>query len=296
MCRQTTKNYNRLFLELLHELKEKDDPAVVEDFLLRQDADSGFWPRDADVRYVFRSQPLYTQLTRSRLHLLLSELEDELYTGKTERLVYSGKLTIEHLMPQQWEAHWPLSAGGVEAHERRQALIHTLGNLTLLTRKLNPAVSNAAWEHKHSEILLHSGLSLNRSLPTNWDEDCIVARADHLAQVFCGRWPRPEGGTATPTVNAVPQPRRADPVASRVMGTVSSPKPRRDVARHIQEAFAGLPIGTVLAVAEIVAVRTSQYEAGEISPGAVAARFRSDNVPGVRTVPGSSPLSARKVG
>ena len=37
------------------------------------------------------------------------------------------------------------------------------------------------------------------------------------------------------------------------------------------------------------------YEAGEITAGAVAARLRADNVPGIRAVPGSSPLSARKI-
>ena len=294
VCRQTTKNYNRIFLELLHALKEKDDPTVVQDFLQRQDADSGFWPRDADVRYVFRSQPLYKQLTRARLRLLLGELEDELYTGKTERQLYTSKLTIEHLMPQVWETHWPLSRSNSNGAERRQILIHTIGNLTLLTRALNPSVSNGAWGRKHSEILLHSGLSLNRSLPSVWEEDCIVARADHLAQVFCRRWPRPDGGTATPPVTVVPVAGRAEAAKSRraVVGQGS----RRDVARHIQEAFAGMPIGTVLTRAQIVAVRTSQYEAGEISPGAVGARLRSDNVPGVRTVPGLSPLAARKTG
>lgn len=63
----------------------------------------------------------------------------------------------------------------------------------------------------------------------------------------------------------------------------------------MREAFAGLPVGSVLTVAQIVAVRTSQYEAGEISAGAVTARLNSDNVPGIRAVPGSSPLSARKI-
>jgi hypothetical protein len=196
VCRQTTKNYNRLFLDLLKELKVKDDPAVVEDFLLRQDADSGFWPGSADVRYVFRTQPLYKQLTRTRLRLILAELEDELYEGKTERLVYNGELTVEHLLPQAWEAHWPLRQTDVEAYERRHSLVHTAGNLTLLTRKLNPAVSNGPWTTKRREILLHSALSLNRSLPARWDEEVIIARADHLAETFCRRWPRAGGASS----------------------------------------------------------------------------------------------------
>ncbi|MEU3200994.1 DUF262 domain-containing HNH endonuclease family protein [Streptomyces sp. NPDC006996] len=301
VCRLTTKNYNRLFLELLKELKAKDDPAVVTDFLLRQDADSGYWPRDHDIRYVFRSQPLYKHLTRARLRLVLAELEATLYSGKTERIVHDGELTIEHLLPQSWEAHWPLSDdaghGSVEAHQRREALVHTLGNLTLLTGKLNPAVSNGPWERKRAEILQHSALSLNRSLAERWDEGTIMARADHLAEAFCGRWQRPEGGaSALPVASlsaSVAAARTNTPVDRPT--TVKVPQPRRDVALHMREAFAGLPVGSVLTVAQIVAARTSQYEAGEISAGAVTARLNSDNVPGIRAVLGSSPLSARKI-
>ncbi|PNV30905.1 hypothetical protein C1708_33035 [Streptomyces sp. DH-12] len=301
VCRLTTKNYNRLFLELLKELKAKDDPAVVTDFLLRQDADSGYWPRDHDIRYVFRSQPLYKHLTRARLRLVLTELEATLYSGKTERIVHDGELTIEHLLPQSWEAHWPLpddaGHGSVEAHQRREALVHTLGNLTLLTGKLNPAVSNGPWERKRAEILKHSALSLNRSLPERWDEDTIMARADHLAEAFCRRWQRPEGGASAlpvaPLSTSVAAARTNTPVDRPA--AVKVPQPRRDVALHMREAFAGLPVGSVLTVAQIVAARTSQYEAGEISAGAVTARLNSDNVPGIRAVLGSSPLSARKI-
>ncbi|MFF9489211.1 DUF262 domain-containing protein [Streptomyces sp. NPDC014676] len=296
VCRLTTKNYNRLFLELLKELKAKDDPAVVTDFLLRQDADSGYWPRDRDIRDVFRSQPLYKHLTRARLRLVLAELEATLYSGKTERIVHDGELTIEHLLPQSWEAHWPLpddaGRGSVEAHQRREALVHTLGNLTLLTRKLNPAVSNGPWEHKRAEILQHSALSLNRSLAARWDEETILARADHLTEAFCRRWQRPEGGAPALPASG-PATQESAPVGRPA--TVKVPQTRRDVALHMREAFAGLPVGSVLTVAQIVAVRTSQYEAGEISAGAVAARLHSGTVPGIRVVPGSSPLSARKI-
>lgn len=303
VCRLTTKNYNRLFLELLKELKAKDDPAIVPDFLLRQNSDSGFWPSDHDIRFVFCSQPLYKQLTRTRLRLLLAELEDALYSGKTERLIHGGELTIEHLLPQAWEEHWLLpdstDHASIQARERRQSLLHTLGNLTLLTRRLNPSVSNGSWENKRSDILLHSALSLNRSLPAQWDEDAILTRADYLSQVFTRRWPRPHQDATTPSLPSIPTP--PPPRAGQEATSIGRPAPvrlpqaRRDVARHIQEAFARFPAGSVLTVAQIVQIPTSQYRAGEISAGAVNARLRADNVPGIRAVPGSSPLSARKI-
>ncbi|MEU4167101.1 DUF262 domain-containing HNH endonuclease family protein [Streptomyces sp. NPDC026665] len=307
--RLTTKNYNRLFLELLKELKAKDDPAVVSDFLLRQDADSGRWPTDHDMYAVLCTQPLYRQLTRARMRLILTELEDALYTGKTERLVHDGTLTIEHLLPQAWESHWPLPTIGpdsAEARERRRTLLHSLGNLTLLTRSLNPAVSNGPWQDKRADILLHSALSLNRSLPEQWDEDAITARAAHLADAFCNRWQHPAGRTpvsasaallppapaANPAPVSVPAPAHASSIRPVVAGI---PSARRDVARHIHEAFAQYADGRVLTVAQIAAAGTSQYQPGEISPGAVAARLRANTVDGVESVADSSPLSARRV-
>ncbi len=130
-----------------------------------------------------------------------------------------------------------------------------------------------------------------------WDEEAILARADHLVEAFCRRRQRPEGGVPALPVADLPAPglgaQKITPVGRRV--TVKVSRARRDVARHIREAFTGLPVGSVLTVAQTVAARTSQYGAGEISAGAVAAGLRTDNDPGIRVVPGSSPLSARKI-
>jgi hypothetical protein len=124
---------------------------------------------------------------------------------------------------------------------------------------------------------------LNRSLPAQWDEEAILARADHLSEVFSRRWQRPEGGAPASSVAALQAARETTPVGRPA--TVKVPQARRDVARHMREAFAGLPVRSTLTVSQIVAVRTSQYEAGEISAGAVAARLRADNVPGIRPCP-----------
>jgi hypothetical protein len=71
---------------------------------------------------------------------------------------------------------------------------------------------------------------------------------------------------------------------------------RRDVAKHILECFEGLEGGAELTVGEIVSAPSSQYDAGEISPGAVRARLEAGTVPGVEAVAGRSPMTARLVG
>lgn len=80
-----------------------------------------------------------------------------------------------------------------------------------------------------------------------------------------------------------------------VESTSSVPLGRRDVALHIQACFDGMPEGAELTVAEIVAAPSSQYGAGEVSPGAVGARLRAGTVAGIETVPGRTPLTARAI-
>lgn len=127
-------------------------------------------------------------------------IERGLYTGLTERVEFERSLTLEHLMPQHWEAYWPLPCPpddriAVEqaARARRNAL-HKIGKLTLLTKKLNPSVSNGPWIDKRNAILDHAALNLSRPLrhAESWDEQTIHARSESLFAVALRIWPRPQ--------------------------------------------------------------------------------------------------------
>ncbi|MCC6179449.1 MAG: DUF262 domain-containing protein [Chloroflexi bacterium] len=203
VCRMTTKDYNKLFLELIAQLKDRD-PAAVSDvisgFLREQTADSRLWPTDSQLRDAFLTLPLYQLLTRGRLRMVLEGLEDSLRSPKSEGPVTKGGLTIEHVMPQAWRDYWPLAAdAGATAAEVRDRLVQTIGNLTLVTARLNPALSNSAWADpaeacKRKGLADHSVLQLNRKLleaaPTTWDEASIQARGAELARLAATVWPR----------------------------------------------------------------------------------------------------------
>jgi hypothetical protein len=77
----------------------------------------------------------------------------------------------------------------------RDTVIHTLGNLTLLTMSLNPSIGNAGYGEKRQEILKHSELALNRYFHDKdrdeWNEDKIAKRADELFTVAVKVWPYP---------------------------------------------------------------------------------------------------------
>ena len=73
--------------------------------------------------------------------------------------------------------------------DKRNRLVDSLGNLTLLTRSLNPSLSNSKWSEK-KESFSESLLVLNREIAKSdqWDEDSISQRADKLCSVILDRW------------------------------------------------------------------------------------------------------------
>jgi hypothetical protein len=151
------------------------------------------------------SEPLYKRLTRPRLRMILLAIEARLHSQFSEAVALTDdKLQIEHVMPQSWEDHWPLPADQDPGHakDRRNALLHTIGNLTLVTKKLNPSLSNAPWlaassggKSKRAGLHGHSILRLNHELVHSnedaWDEDRIEARSAVLLQHAIAVWGPP---------------------------------------------------------------------------------------------------------
>lgn len=204
ICRLTTKNYNRLFLELLSDIKtagESFTNKAVRAFLLRQTADSGRWPSDEEFYKAWLDVPIYHAITRPRLRMILRALDEGLHTSKTESYRLKETLTVEHFMPQLWKDHWPLQEVDREEPfeernqrvEKRNHLVQTIGNLTLLTQSLNPYLSNGPLAKKKADILRHSATNINRFLTDidSWDETAILNRSKELFDFAVGIWPHP---------------------------------------------------------------------------------------------------------
>ncbi|WP_280510532.1 DUF262 domain-containing protein [Nocardia farcinica] len=314
ICRLTSKNYNRLFLELLRRLSTSDRSAddVIEQFLVSQDSESGLWPNDSDLHQALRDLPLYRLFKRDRLQRLLLAFEQHLTTDRTEPIPPSSKLSVEHLMPRSWQQHWELPADPIAAEaeeERRAALLDTIGNLTLVTGKLNSSLSNSAWSTKREHLLAHSALTLNRSLPTDWTTTSIERRSEMLARAATTMWPRPAAATDSSSRitdaardlrpdrdRASTAPHRRGATATAVAST------RRDIGQHIIHAFADLDVGDFLTIGEIRKTPSPQYPVNDLpSAGAISARLfpgngRHTTVPGVVGVISGGRRGARKTG
>jgi hypothetical protein len=207
LCRATAKDVNRTVLDMLKEL-ERHGPAVagdtIEDFLNSQTADSRYWPTNEMVQQSMAVLPLYKNLTRPRLRMLLEALEDARRGPLGEGQPCPRNLTVEHVMPQAWREFWGEDVEGDEiAQLHRDQLIHTLGNLTLVNGKLNPTLSNRPWSDadapeakgKRSYLLEHSELKLNADLVTQhetaWSESDVRGRTTNLVERMAKIWTRP---------------------------------------------------------------------------------------------------------
>lgn len=237
VCNVTTKGYNRLVVDLIADLRAQGSfsAAAIREFLLKQTAESSFWPTDDDFVTAWRDERVYW-FKKSKVRMILEAMDTHQQDAKAEDVKYADyreKLTIEHLLPQNWREHWPLPAGvpADEAAERRERALHTFGNLTLLNGKLNPAVSNGPWSAKIAAIWEHSKLNLNRELRkrSTWDEAGIRERADSLFRTALELWPRPADPRATQ------RPRASRPEAGAAGVGLRPPRPTPAERKRLDE-------------------------------------------------------------
>ena len=201
LCSLTTKNYNNLVVDLLKEvaadLEHADDRIVA--LLDRWELPTSRWPRDDEVTRCLTTRYAYGWIAQRRLVMVLDAVERRrCASAKTESMLKpDAKLSLEHVMPQDWRDHWPppddRAPDGGDAGLARDELLHHLGNLTLVTGSLNASLSNAAWETKRTDLAQHSLLMLNKELAQleRWDEAAIRARETSLTQEICAIWMAP---------------------------------------------------------------------------------------------------------
>ena len=121
-----------------------------------------------------------------------------------------GTITVEHVLPQtppegsQWLKWFPSS-------DVRTSIVHTLGNLALLTRKKNSSASNYEFEHKKKAYFTHNGISpfvlttqVLRHL--EWTPQIVAARQLELELALEEHWRlrdrvRPTGQGSGPPVS-----------------------------------------------------------------------------------------------
>jgi len=184
------------FLITLLERMHQDRPNHYDDtmvtFLNSQTNDTFMWPNDRILSASLADYRLGGNVQRRKM--ILVEIERYMRRqNMAEPLGPTRNLTTEHIMPRQWQDNWRLPASASqEMRDRREERVHSLGNLTLTTSRLNSSLSNGPWDEKRIALDNHSTLLLNRELlsgtPGEWTEDTIEKRSRILASRILDIW------------------------------------------------------------------------------------------------------------
>ena len=170
-------------------------PTLVRDHLARLNVSSTYWPGDEEIRLVLLTEPVYNRFPRARMRTYLEAVENQLRSETGQPQVERAGWPIEHILPQKWRDNWPVPE---DQEFDRQAHVHRLGNLTLLTTALNSKVSNADWPTKRKALLDHNTIKLtgriiSDSQTDDWNEERIDQRTAWLIDQLLKVWPVPAG-------------------------------------------------------------------------------------------------------
>ena len=150
---------------------------------------------------------------------------------ETNELVFDNRLSLEHVMPEAWQKTWSLPLDKVtgakiyykdlfsneykgensewetnpskdgladesydlafDCAKQRSLYLQSIGNLTLVTGKLNSSLSNKPFSDKRSSLSENSVLILNREICNQnvWDWPQILKRTEELFIYFRSMWP-----------------------------------------------------------------------------------------------------------
>lgn len=195
ICGLTAKGYNQVFLRVLTECSSTGtaNTSTVKSYLSGLQGESIKCPTDEEFSRAWRTRSLYQGTNTSKVRAILEALELSFRGSRHEYQHLPEGLTVEHVMPQKWEEQkWPLMQNGSE--EGRNQLLHSIGNLTLVTGSFNSSLSNESYDVKKKEIVETSLLSLNAYFQKaeSWNEEKIIERAEILLPSALKLWPRPE--------------------------------------------------------------------------------------------------------
>jgi uncharacterized protein with ParB-like and HNH nuclease domain len=187
ICGESTRAYGRWFPEAVRAVRENPREDLRQYWLRRG------WPDDEAFAARLEDFPLYRRETK-KARLLLEALEEG---HRHKEKVDVATLTIEHVMPQTIKDDKAGKAWrnmlGAEWQRVQNALLHTIGNLTL--SGYNPELSNRPFEKKQRDYG-ESNVVLNRYFAKVevWNEDAIRKRSRVLAEKVLKLWPRPDAG------------------------------------------------------------------------------------------------------
>ena len=220
--------------EIARQVKSGEKP-TWRDFLRELSMDTGgtsTFPNDGMIGAAFEGRrPISSKVKKYLLHRIEGKMREQKGDEADEISWARPKYSLEHVMPQRWEATWklnskgnPLFCGDIFKDESRSLsprqlskedlrdpedpnlqaylqkvkdrydCIQSMGNLTVLPFGQNHNLKNKSFEEKRS-VFRRSPLLLNQAIADRkvWDVEAIRDRTGQLLHVYQQIWPSRDG-------------------------------------------------------------------------------------------------------
>lgn len=187
IVRANNKNYNQLFTDrcILNKIITRD---LFQEYINNQTEDDTVnkMPSDKELQYAFANQVYVNKTAASILYFIETKIRDR--NKYSTQLLGLNKYSLEHMMPKKWRNHWG-QLDTKEEQDRRDKLLLTLGNLTIITQSLNAAIRDAEWqvklkgkENKGGLKRYGTGIQIAEDALSKdvWDEQAIELRGQYL--------------------------------------------------------------------------------------------------------------------
>lgn len=205
--------------------------AALFNALSEQTSNTTKWPNDHEVESALHGHWSEIGVNRNVIRYILYRIElarrSHNRFAEKDELPFS-QFTLEHIMPDKWKENWMLdtpdgfvnyenlflddykennplwdfipSVDGLkkesylsafELAQEREGLKQCIGNLTVITGRLNSSLSNSAWKEKRESLFKNSTLMLNKEIyeKEEWDVKEIRDRERKMYGEFCAIWP-----------------------------------------------------------------------------------------------------------
>ena len=196
ICNWTTKNYNNIFATL-HSKDKSNNYDSLRNWMknkMNTNEETSEFPSNKHVESSFQNAHIKNKNARVVLYFIEMYLHDkEKNNGRSVLLNYLRAIkdySIEHIMPKEWAKNWKSLPDGFEAWQREEK-IKTLGNLILLTKKLNSELSNSGWNKKKKALIQYSGGVKTFEVKERWSEKEIEERTKFLTKKAMEIWSEP---------------------------------------------------------------------------------------------------------
>ena len=192
ICGLPSGDYNKQAPRICKELGNKPSCEKLDEFLKEsKDATTRTFPGKKEISTGCLNNNFYKKDRNLKIYIF-NKIARHTTTTRNEQRDTSG-LTIDHIMPQTWtEKNGWKQASNQFKDEDIDRKIHTIGNLTPMSKGLNSQKSNHDWngEKGARSWLRKCDLTMTRDLSDKdkWDIDDIDKRSEELATTICKIW------------------------------------------------------------------------------------------------------------